>query len=74
MYLYALAVSGSAVAYMPFLTILLPLRATDISGTDALGMLAIAAFLGAITASMANIGLDGPVTKPAHDARGYAPD
>jgi MFS family permease len=55
MYLYALAVSGSAVAYMPFLTILLPLRATDISGTDALGLLAIAAFLGAIAASMGNI-------------------
>jgi hypothetical protein len=35
MYMYALAVSGGAVAYMPFLTILLPLRATDISGTDA---------------------------------------
>jgi MFS family permease len=56
MYLYALAVSGGAVAYMPFLTILLPLRATDISGNDALGMLAIAAFLGAIAASVANIG------------------
>ena len=55
MYLYALAVSGSAVAYMPFLTILLPLRATDISGTDALGLLALAAFLGAIAASMGNI-------------------
>jgi MFS family permease len=55
MYLYALAVSGGAVAYMPFLTILLPLRATDISGNDALGMLAIAAFLGAIAASVANI-------------------
>ena len=56
MYLYALAVSGGAVAYMPFLTILLPLRATDISGNGALGMLAIAAFLGAIAASVANIG------------------
>ncbi len=55
MYLYALAVSGGAVAYMPFLTILLPLRATDISGNGALGMLAIAAFVGAIAASMANI-------------------
>ncbi|MEY3634474.1 MAG: hypothetical protein RLZZ61_884 [Pseudomonadota bacterium] len=56
MYLYALAVSGGAVAYMPFLTILLPLRATDMSGTDTLGILAIAAFLGAIAASVANIG------------------
>ena len=56
MYLYALAVSGGAVAYIPFLTILLPLRASDIVGNDALGMLAIAAFLGAIAASLANIG------------------
>lgn len=55
MYLYALAVSGGAVAYMPFLTILLPLRATDTSGNGALGVLAIAAFLGAVAASMANI-------------------
>lgn len=56
MYLYALAVSGGSVAYMPFLTILLPLRATDISGEGALGMLAVAAFLGAIAASISNIG------------------
>lgn len=56
MYLYTLAAAGGAVAYMPFLTILLPLRATDISGNGALGMLAMAAFLGAIAASVANIG------------------
>jgi len=56
MYLYALAVSGGAVAYIPFLTILLPLRASDIADNDVLGMLAIAAFLGAIAASLANIG------------------
>ena len=56
MYLYTLAAAGGAVAYMPFLTILLPLRATDIAGNAALGMLAMAAFLGAIAASVANIG------------------
>nr|WP_315457603.1 MFS transporter [uncultured Sphingorhabdus sp.] len=56
MYLYTLASAGGAVAYMPFLTILLPLRATDIAGDGALGMLAMAAFLGAIAASVANIG------------------
>jgi MFS family permease len=56
MYLYTLAAAGGAVAYMPFLTILLPLRATDIAGNGALGMLAMAAFLGAIAASVANIG------------------
>jgi MFS family permease len=56
MYLYALAVSGGAVAYIPFLTILLPMRATGLAGDGALNMLAIAAFAGAITASLANIG------------------
>lgn len=56
MYLYALAVSGGAVAYIPFLTILLPMRATGLAGDRALNMLAIAAFLGAIAASLANIG------------------
>ena len=56
MYLYALAVSGGAVAYIPFLTILLPVRATVLAGENALNMLAIATFAGAISASLANIG------------------
>lgn len=53
--LYALAVSGGAVAYIPFLTILLPLRASILAGDDALTILSYAAFVGAITASGANI-------------------
>lgn len=56
MYLYAVAVSGGAVAYIPFLTILLPGRAAGLAGDSALKMLAIAAFAGAISASLANIG------------------
>lgn len=55
LYLYALAVAGGAVAYMPFLTLLLPVRATSLSGETALNLLAIAAFAGAISASLANI-------------------
>jgi MFS family permease len=55
MYLYALAVSGGAVAYIPFLTLLLPVRATALSGDNALNMLAVAAFAGAVSASLANI-------------------
>jgi MFS family permease len=53
--LYALAVSGGSVAYIPFLTILLPARALAISGNNALNLLAYAAFAGAIAASVANI-------------------
>lgn len=56
MYLYALAVAGGAVAYIPFLTILLPVRATALAGNEALTMLAYTAFAGAISASVANIG------------------
>lgn len=56
MYMYALAVSGGAIAYVPFLTILLPLRATALEGDNALNVLAMAAFAGAIAASIANIG------------------
>jgi len=55
MYLYALAVSGGAVAYMPFLTLLLPLRVSAMTQTEVLTTLAMAAFVGAISASLSNI-------------------
>lgn len=55
LYLYALAVSGGAVAYVPFLTILLPIKAMMLWGENALTLLAYAAFAGAIAASLANI-------------------
>ncbi len=55
LYLYALAVSGGAVAYVPFLTILLPVQVTMIWRDNALTLLAYAGFAGAITASIANI-------------------
>ncbi|MEN9855303.1 MAG: hypothetical protein RLZZ157_429 [Pseudomonadota bacterium] len=54
--LYALAISGGAVAYVPFLTILLPLRVTELDAGRAMNTLAYAAFFGAITASLSNIG------------------
>jgi MFS family permease len=53
--LYALAISGGSVAYVPFLTLLLPLRATELDANMAMNTLAHAAFFGAITASLANI-------------------
>ena len=55
LWLYALAVSGGAIAYVPFLTILLPLQAVALAGDAVLPLLAYAAFFGAITASMANV-------------------
>ncbi len=54
--LYALAVAGGAVAYIPFLTILLPAHVSEFAGSAALNVLAIIAFAGAIAASIANVG------------------
>ena len=56
LWLYALAVAGGAVSYVPFLTLLLPLRASDMAGDATIDFLAYAAFIGAIAASLANIG------------------
>ncbi len=55
MLLYALAVAGGAAAYVPFLTILLPLKVTDMSGMQDVQLLAYIAFAGAIFASLANV-------------------
>lgn len=55
MYLYALAVSGGAVAYMPFLTILLPIKVTSLAPDTVLPTLAFASFAGALSASLSNI-------------------
>lgn len=56
LWLYALAVAGGAVSYVPFLTLLLPLRASAMAGEATVDLLAYAAFAGAIAASAANIG------------------
>lgn len=56
LWLYALAVAGGAVSYVPFLTLLLPLRASAMAGDATIDFLAYAAFVGAIAASLANIG------------------
>jgi len=55
LWLFALAWAGGAIAYVPFLTILLPLRVIVMSGADGVRMIAIITFLGAICASAGNI-------------------
>lgn len=54
--LYALAWAGGAIAYIPLLTLLLPLRLTALTGAADVQWLAYATFAGAVTASLANIG------------------
>jgi MFS family permease len=55
MWLFALAWAGGAVGYIPFLTILLPLRITEMTGDDSVRWLAYITFAGAIAASVGNI-------------------
>lgn len=54
--LLALAAAGGAVAYVPFLTVLLPVKIAQLAGNDDVASLAYATFAGAIVASFANIG------------------
>ncbi|KLE34672.1 MFS transporter [Aurantiacibacter luteus] len=53
--LYALAVAGGAIAYVPLLTILLPVHVEGLAGTASVGWLATLAFTGAIASSLSNI-------------------
>lgn len=53
--LYALAAAGGAMAYVPFLTILLPVRVEAMAGGAEVTWLAYCSFSGALAASMSNI-------------------
>ncbi len=55
--LYALAWAGASISYIPFLTILLPVRVDDLVGHDAaVSWLSYIAFFGAVAASVGHIG------------------
>jgi MFS family permease len=54
--LYALAYAGGFVAYVPLLTILLPVKMAVAAGAARVEWLAAATLLGAIAASVANVG------------------
>lgn len=53
--LFALAAGGGAVAYMPLLTVLLPLKITQLMSGQDVAALARVTFFGAVIASLANI-------------------
>ena len=55
MWLFALAWAGGAVAYVPFLTLLLPLRVELLAGQRSVQVLGLITFCGAIAASIGNI-------------------
>lgn len=55
--LYALAWAGASISYIPFLTILLPVRVDELVGHDAaVSWLSYIAFFGAVAASVGHIG------------------
>lgn len=70
MLLYALAAAGGAAAYVPFLTILLPMRVTVLAGEAQLGWLAWLTFGGAVAASLSNI-LFGWLSDRTRNRRGW---
>lgn len=70
LWLYALAWAGGAVAYIPFLTILLPLRITEMAGSESVRWLAYITFSGAIAASVGNI-LFGSLSDRTASRRGW---
>lgn len=55
LWLFALAWAGGAIAYVPFLTIWLPLRVISIAGPNSVRTLGLITFCGAIAASVGNI-------------------
>jgi len=52
----AFAAAGGAVAYVPFLTVLLPLKVNELAASENIEALSYITFAGAIFASLANIG------------------
>ena len=68
--LYALASAGGAIAYVPFLTIWLPGRMTELAGTADVQTLGYITFLGAIAASVGGIGF-GWLSDLTHNRRGW---
>ncbi|WP_164118543.1 MFS transporter [Sphingorhabdus sp. Alg239-R122] len=68
--LYALAWAGGSIAYVPFLTILLPAHVITLAQEDSVSWLAYIAFAGAISASAGNIGF-GWLSDITRNRRGW---
>ena len=68
--LYALAAAGGAIAYVPFLTIWLPGRMTQLAGTADVQALGYVTFFGAIAASAGGIGF-GWLSDRSGNRRGW---
>ena len=52
---YALANAGGVIAYLPLLTLLLPMKVSGVAGDARIGVLTVALIAGAVAASLSNI-------------------
>jgi MFS family permease len=68
--LYGLAWAGGSIAYIPFLTILLPVDVMTLAGSSKVDWLAYLAFAGAIAASLSNIAA-GWISDRTHNRSGW---
>jgi len=64
--LYALAAAGGSAAYAPFLSLLLPMRATQTFGENGIEVLSYTAFVGALAASAGSIAFGWASDKSGH--------
>jgi MFS family permease len=55
LWLFAIAWAGAAIAYVPFLTVLMPLRIVSIVGDDSVRIVGLITFAGAVAASCGNV-------------------
>jgi MFS family permease len=68
LWLFALAWAGGAIAYTPFLTVLLPLRVLSVAGDSSVRVVGLITFFGAIAASAGNV-LFGWLSDRSRDRR-----
>ncbi len=70
LFLYALAAAGGSVAFVPFITLLLPMRVAALAGSQDIEWLAYVSLAGALAASIANISF-GWLSDVTRNRRGW---
>jgi MFS family permease len=56
LFVFALAYAGGVLAYLPLLTLLLPLKIQGVAGAERMGLLTACTLAGAVASSLSNIG------------------
>lgn len=71
--LYALAWGGGVIAYVPLLTLILPIKVEAIAPDDKVALLSLATLIGAVVASVVNIGVGVVSDRTVMRERGRRP-